>query len=298
MDRLQAMRVFIKVVEAGGFAGAARSLQLSPPAVTRAVAALEQAIGTRLLIRTTRALKLTEAGTRYAEDCRRILGEIDEAEAAAAGSHATPSGTLIVTAPLLFGQIYVLPVLNEYLQLHPAVTGRALFLDRVVNIVEEGVDVAVRIGHLPDSEYRALPVGFVRRVVCGAPAYLDRHGTPSQPADLAAHQLIAASAAWSGVEWSFGRERKISVTVHPRLFVSNNEAAIASAAAGHGLTRVLSYQAGPALQDGRLRTVLGEYEEEPLPIHVVYAEGRRASAKVRSFVELAVERLRANRMIN
>jgi DNA-binding transcriptional LysR family regulator len=298
MDRLQAMKVFIKVVETGGFAGAARHLHMSPPAVTRAVASLEEAIGTRLFIRTTRAVKLTEAGTRYAEDCRRILGEIDEAEAAAAGSHATPNGTLIVTAPLMFGQIYVLPVLHEYLQLHEAVTVRALFVDRLVNIIEEGVDVAVRIGHLPDSGYRALPVGLVRRVVCGSPAYFEKHSVPREPADLAGHQIIAASSAWSGVEWLFGRDRKMTVTVHPRLFCSNNEAAIASAAAGHGLTRVLSYQVGPALREGRLKTVLSEFEEEPLPIHVVYPEGRRASAKVRTFVELAVERLRANRMIN
>ena len=298
MDRLQGMKVFIKVVEAGGFAGAARRLHMSPPAVTRAVAALEEAIGARLFIRTTRAVKLTEAGTRYAEDCRRILGEIEQAEATAAGSHATPSGTLIVTAPVLFGQIYVLPVLNEYLQQHEAVTGRAMFVDRVVNLVEESVDVAVRIGHLPDSEYRAIPVGFVRRVVCGAPAYFDKHGVPAEPADLAGHQIAAPTSAWSAVEWRFGGEGKTAVTVHPRLYCSTNESAISTAIAGWALTRVLSYQVGPALEEGRLQTVLSEFEEAPLPIHVVYAEGRRASAKVRSFVELAVERLRANRMIN
>ena len=179
MDRWQAMRVFVKVADAGGFAGAARQLGMSPPAVTRAIAALEETIGTRLLVRTTRSVKLTEAGGHYLEDCRRILSDITEAEAAAAGSYATPTGTLTVTAPVLFGQIYVMPILTEYLDRHPAVTGRVLLLDRLTNLIDEGMDVAVRIGHLPDSGYSAVRVGSVRRVVCGSPAYLAKHGAPS-----------------------------------------------------------------------------------------------------------------------
>lgn len=297
MDRWQAMRVFVKVADAGGFAGAARQLGMSPPAVTRAIASLEETIGTRLLVRTTRSVKLTEAGGHYLEDCRRILADISEAEAAAAGSYATPTGTLTVTAPVLFGQIYVMPILTEFLDAHPAVTGRVLLLDRLTNLIDEGMDVAVRIGHLPDSGYSAVRVGSVRRVVCGAPAYLAKHGTPSSPADLGQHRIIVPTGASETFDWRFGGEQKTSVSVRPRLFCNTNEAAISAAIAGWGLTRVLSYQVGPALADGRLQTLLGEFEEEPLPIHIVHPEGRRVSAKVRSFVDLAAAKLRANRMI-
>jgi DNA-binding transcriptional LysR family regulator len=254
--------------------------------------------GTRLLTRTTRSVKLTEAGSRYFEDCRRILADISEAEAAAAGAHATPTGTLIVTASVLFGQMYVLPILTDFLSAYPAMVVRTLFVDRVTNIVDEGIDVAVRIGHLPDSGYSATRVGAVRRVICGAPAYFAQHGVPRMPADLARHNIVATTAAWSSLDWQFGRDQKTSVTVHPRLFCNTNEAAITAAANGWGLTRVLSYQIGPALVAGTLQTVLSEYEEEPLPIHVVHPAGRHAAAKTRSFIDFAVERLRANRMIN
>jgi DNA-binding transcriptional LysR family regulator len=298
MDRLQAMKVFLKVVEAGGLAGAARQLHMSPPAVTRALAGLEERIGARLLIRSTRSLQLTEAGSRYAEDCRRILADLAESEASAAGLHATPTGTLSVTAPALFGRHYVLPILTEYLDLHVATNVQTLFVDRLVNLIDEGVDVAVRIGALPDSEYRAIPIGAVRLVICGAPAYFERHGRPLQPADLAAHQVVAANSVANALDWRFGADRSTKVSVRPRLVCNSNDAAIAAAVSGWGLTRVLSYQVGPLLEDGRLQTVLPEFETGPLPIHVVYPEGRRASAKVRAFVELAVERLRANRMIN
>jgi DNA-binding transcriptional LysR family regulator len=298
MDRLQAMKVFVKVAETGGFAQAGRKLHMSPPAVTRTVAGLEDAIGGRLLVRTTRSVKLTEAGSRYLEDCRRILSDIAEAEASAAGSYATPTGTLTISAPVLFGQIYVMPILIGYLDRHPAVTGRALLLDRIANIVEEGIDVAVRIGHLPDSGNIALRVGQVRRMVCGAPAYFEKHGMPKVPGDLAKHKLVAATGAWTSMEWRFGRDQKTGVTVHPRLFCNTNAAAISAAIGGWGLTRVLSYQIGPALADGRLIGVLTEFEEAPLPIHVVHREGRLASAKVRSFVDFAAENLRGNRMIN
>jgi DNA-binding transcriptional LysR family regulator len=292
------MRVFVKVAEAGAFAGAARQLHMSPPAVTRTVASLEEAIGARLLTRTTRSVKLTEAGSRYLEDCRRILADVAEAEAAAAGSYAKPTGTLLVTASVLFGQIYVLPILLDYLDAHPAVTIRALFLDRVASLVDEGIDVAIRIGRLPDSGYSAVRVGSVRRMMCAAPAYLAKHGVPLAPVDLARHNIIAPTGAWTSLDWRFGREQKTVVTVRPRLFCNTNEAALSAAVRGWGVTRLLSYQIGPALAEGRLQAILSEFEEEPLPIHVVHPEGRHASAKVRSFVDFAVEQLRANRMIN
>ncbi len=294
MDRWQAMRIFARVAETGSFAAAGRQLGLSPPAVTRAVAALEEAIGTRLLTRTTRVVRLTEAGGRYVEDCRRILADIAEAEAAAAGAYGTPTGTLAVTASVLFGEIYVLPILTEYLDRHPAVSIRGLFLDRVVNIVEEGIDVAVRIGHLPDSGMAALRVGAVRRVVCGAPDYFARHGIPADPGELARHRIIAPTGATASLDWRFGPGALRSVTVQPRLACNTNAAAIAAAAAGWGITRLLSYQVAGLLAKGRLQRVLADFEEEPLPIHVIHPEGRRAAARVRGFVDLAVERLRAD----
>lgn len=302
MDRLHAMQVFVKVADNAGFAGAARQLRMSPPAVTRAIAALEDAIGTRLFVRTTRSVKLTEAGTRYLGDCRRILADIAEAESAAAGAYGKPLGTLCVTASMLFGQIYVLPILQEYLDRYPDVLGHTLFLDRVTNIVEEGIDVAVRIGQLPDSSHAAIRVGTVRRVVCGSPEYFSREGVPERPADLAHHRVIAATGGGTSLEWHFGSRagpaQRETVPIRPALFCNTNAAAICAARSGWGLTRLLSYQIGPDLEQGTLCAVLRDFEEDPLPVHVIHPEGRRASAKVRAFVDLAVERLRANRLIN
>jgi DNA-binding transcriptional LysR family regulator len=298
MDRYHAMRVLVRIADTGGFAEAARQLHLSPPAVTRAVAGLEELIGARLLTRTTRSVKLTEAGQRYVEDCRRILAAIEEAEASAAGSFAKPTGVLTITAPVLFGQIYVMPIVTEFLDTYPEVTGRTLFLDRVTNLVDEGIDVAIRIGHLPDSSYSAIKVGSVRRVICGSLDYFERRGAPKHPSDLAGHRIIAATSAWTSLEWRFGRGGATAVHVKPTLFCNSNEAAIIAARSGWGLTRVLSYQIGLDLLEGRLQTTLDEFEEEPLPIHVVHPEGRNASAKVRTFLEFTAARLRANRLLN
>lgn len=296
MDRLHAMQVFVRVAETQGFAEAARQLNLSPPAVTRAIAALEDRLATPLFVRTTRSVKLTQAGRQFLDDCKRILNDVDEAEGAASGSFGAPAGTLTVSASVMFGQMYVLPILTEFLDAYPGVVGRALFLDRVTHLVDEGIDVAIRIGHLPDSSYTATRVGAVRRVVCAAPSYLARRGVPETPADLTRHQVVAATAAWMSLDWRFGRQERVSIRVDPRLFCNTNEAAIGAALSGWGLTRVLSYQVGPYLLDGRLHAVLVDWEEEPMPIHVVHPEGRRPSAKVRAFVDLAAARLRANRL--
>src|SRR5690606_6801626 len=209
MDKISGMRVFIAVAEAGGFAPAARQLGLSPPAVTRAIAALEERIGTRLLHRTTRLVKLTEAGARFLVDARRILAEIEEAEAAAAGDHARPRGLLTVTAPVLFGRMHVAPVVLDFLELHPEVSVRLLLLDRVTDLLDEGIDVALRIAHLPDSSLNAVRVGSVRRVACAAPAYLDRRGTPVVPADLAGHDTIGFGLSQTEREWVFGSGLKL-----------------------------------------------------------------------------------------
>lgn len=295
MDRWQVMRIFVKVAETASFAEAARHLQMSAPAVTRAVASLEETIGARLFVRTTRSVKLTDAGSGYFEDCRRILADIAEAEAAAAGTYATPTGTLTVTAAAMFGNMYVLPILTEYLDTYPTMLGRTLFVDRLVNIVEEGADVAVRIGHLPDSGFTAIRVGSVRRVICGSPAYFEKYGVPRTPADLKNHRIAASTGAWSSPEWRFANDQR--VTVQSSLQCNTNDAVISAAVSGWGLTRVVHYQIGPALLDGRLQIVLADYEEPPLPIHVLYPEGRHSPAKVRAFVDLAVARLRGNPLL-
>jgi DNA-binding transcriptional LysR family regulator len=298
MDRWQAMRVFAKVAEVESFADAGRQLHMSPPAVTRIVSALEDIIGTRLLTRTTRSVKLTEAGSRYLVDCQRLLADLAEAEATAAGAYGKPTGTLTVTASAMFGTMFVLPLMTEYLDLYPDVVGRGLFVDRLVSMVDEGIDVAIRIGHLPDSGLTATRVGQIRRVICGSPVYFERQGVPIVPGDLANHRIIASTSAWTSLEWRFGVQKKSTIHVNPRLFCSTNEAAISAAADGWGLTRVLSYQIAPQLEAGELRTILSDHEEEALPIHVVHPEGRHASAKVRSFIDFAVGKLRANRHFN
>ncbi|MBB2896051.1 LysR family transcriptional regulator [Pseudomonas sp. AS2.8] len=292
MDRWQAMRVFVKVAETESFARTARELHLSAPAVTRLVAALEERVGARLLVRTTRSVRPTEAGARYLQDCRRILAEIAEAELAAAGHYAKPVGTLTITAPLLFGQLHVLPLLLDYLERYPQMRARTFFVDRPVNIVEEGMDVALRIGHLPDSGFTAIQVGRVRRVVCAAPAYLQAQGMPATPAALREHRILVSHSAWSSPEWRFADGHRVSVD--PLLHCNTNEAAISAARAGRGLTRVLHYQIAPALAEGALQIVLAEHEEAPLPIHLIYPEGRQAPAKVRAFIDLAVAALRDN----
>lgn len=292
MDRWQAMRVFVKVAETESFARTARELHLSAPAVTRLVAALEELVGARLLVRTTRSVRPTEAGARYLQDCRRILADIAEAELAAAGHYAKPVGTLTITAPLLFGQLHVLPLLLDYLERYPQMRARTFFLDRPVNIVEEGMDVALRIGHLPDSGFTAIQVGRVRRVVCAAPDYLQAQGVPATPAALREHRILVSHSAWSSPEWRFACGQRVSVD--PLLHCNTNEAAISAAKAGRGLTRVLHYQIAPALAEGALQIVLAEHEEAPLPIHLIYPEGRQAPAKVRAFIDLAVAALRDN----
>jgi len=296
VDRLESMRVFVAVAEDQGFAPAARRLAMSPPAVTRAVAALEERIGTRLFHRTTRIVRLTEAGDRYLADCKRILGEIEEAEASAAGSHAEPRGHLAVTAPVMFGRMHVAPVVLEFLARHPRVTARMLFLDRVADLIDEGLDIAIRIAHLPDSSLHAIRVGSVRRVVCASPEYLAARGTPRIPADLSQHDAIAFSLGPAAEEWSFASGATVAPST--RLVVNSNDVAIAAAAAGRGVARVLSYQIAPELRACRLQVVLAEFEPPPIPISVVYAEGRRAAAKVRAFVDFAVERLRADRSLD
>lgn len=295
MDRFQLMNVFVAVAEERGFAAAARRLRISPPAVTRAIAALEQRLGVQLLHRTTRHVRATEAGQRYLEDARRVLADADAADAAAAGIDAEPRGRLAVTAPVLFGRMFVLPAIVEYLARYPHTDVAAVFVDRVMSLVEERLDVGIRIGELPDSSLRAARVGSVRMVCCASPDYLRRRGTPKTPPDLAKHSTIASVAGSTTSGWRFGGR---TLKLAPRLTVTANDAAIEAALRGAGITRILSYQVARHVERGELKIVLERYEPAPRPIHVVHREGRNAPASVRTFVDLIVERLRAEPAVN
>lgn len=295
MDRLYLMTVFVAVAEEGGFAAGARKLELSPPAVTRAIAALEERLGLRLLERTTRHVRVTQAGQRYLDDARRIIAAVDEADEAAAGINAAPRGHLAVTAPMLFGRMYVMPGIVDYLQRYPGTEVSAVFVDRVTNLLEEGLDVAVRIGELPDSSLRALQVGQVRRIIVASPAYLKASGTPRHPAEIVRHTVIAATGASTQPEWRFIEETKLqSYKVQPRLTVTSNDGAIEAARCGLGLARLLSYQAAPWIASGELLPVLQEFELPPAPVNIVHRDGRHGSARVRTFIDLLAERLRGD----
>jgi DNA-binding transcriptional LysR family regulator len=293
LDRLHLINIFVAVVDHQGFAGAARKLSLSPPAVTRAINELETHLGVRLLNRSTRVVKVTESGERYADQCRVILAQLNEADASASGLNSSPRGRLTLTAPVGFGAMYVTPVVTEYLSRYPEVTASCWFMDRVVNLLDEGVDVGIRIGHLPDSSMQAIRVGSMRLLVCATPAYLEAHGEPGTPDDLDQHIIIAASGPSSTSEWRMSNQGAPSIVkLQPRLITSTSDAAIAAALTGIGLTTMLAYKVAEHLREGRLKTVLDDFEPPALPVHVLHREGRHASQKARSFIDLAVERLR------
>jgi DNA-binding transcriptional LysR family regulator len=295
MDRFQSMSVFVAVAEEQGFAAGARRLGMSPPAVTRTVAMLEQRLGVRLLDRTTRYVRATDAGLRYLDEARRILADVEAAEESAAGGDAEPRGQLTVTAPVLFGRMFVMPGIVDYLSRYPKAQVSAVLLDRSVNLLEEGIDVGVRIGELADSTMRALHVGKVRVVVCASPTYLKRHGTPRAPHELTEHSTIASSAGGGAIHWRFDMGDGVRpVRVRPRLTVTTNDAAIEAAVRGFGITRLLSYQVAPLVAARKLQLLLVQFETPPWPIHIVHREGRYATTKVRTFVDLIAERLRAD----
>jgi DNA-binding transcriptional LysR family regulator len=291
MDRLENMGVFVAVAEEGGFAAAGRRLSLSPPSVTRAVAALEAHLGVTLLHRTTRAVRLTDAGQRYLGDCKRILADIAEADVLAVGAHAELGGRIALTAPVMLGRALVAPVLFDFLAKHPKVGVRALFVDRVVDLLDEGIDVAIRIAELPESAATAVRVGSVRRVVCAAPSYLKERGVPHRPTELGRHDAIGFFGSSNTAGWSFSKHGRAASPAFP-LVVNSADVAVQAALAGRGLLRALTYQVERELRSGKLRTVLTAYEPRPLPVHLVLPEGRRASARVRAFVDFAVEKLR------
>lgn len=305
MDKLEGMRIFVAVADARGFAPAARQLGMSPPAVTRAIVALEAQVGVQLLRRSTRTVALTEAGARFHADCKRILVDIGEAEASASGAHALPQGLLSITAPTMFGRMHVAPLLLGFLAQHPQVTARSHFSDQIVHLLDEGFDLALRIAHLPDSGLTAVRVGHVRRVVIASPQYLAEYGVPRRPADLAQHQAVGFSQhGATEARWVFyppGGKASVDGEVgHPqvRLVSNGGETSITAALAGHGLARALSYQVVDDVLAGRLQLVMVDHEPPPIPVQLVSADGRKAAAKVRAFVDFAAERLRAEPVLN
>jgi DNA-binding transcriptional LysR family regulator len=298
IDRLDTMRVFVMALSEGSFARAGQRLGRSPAAITRAIAALESHVGTPLLHRTTRKLKLTEAGERYITVCRHVLAELEEADIWAAGERAEPRGVLTVTAPVMFGTRILRPIVGEFLSRYPSVQVRYLLLNRMTNLVDEGIDVALRIAPLQDSALIALRIGEVQRVLCASPAYLARRPAPQTIADLAGHDCIAIEPTSAEDIWSFppsaGRKMAQTVRIRPRLMINSDEAAVSAAVAGEGIVRILSYKIQQEVLNGDLIILLPKDQPPPVPVHLVASEHGLALSKVRSFMDFAGERLRAS----
>jgi DNA-binding transcriptional LysR family regulator len=296
MDKLQAMTTFVRIVERGSLTGAAEALGTSLPSVVRTLAALEQALGVRLMNRTTRRLHLTDEGSQYLDQCRAILAAVRDAEDALAARRVEPQGRIAITAPVLFGRRFVAPLVNAFLARHAATRAHLLLLDRPVDVVQEGIDVGVRIGVLADSSLVAIPVGALRRVVCASPAYLRRHGVPRAPDDLRTHVAVRFAGLTPGSEWRFrvGR-RSVAVAVPARLECNQVDAAVAACEDGVGIGMFLSYQVAAAVAAKRLRYLLPDCEPPAVPVNVIYPHSRLPSATVRAFVDLAVPVLRGTR---
>jgi DNA-binding transcriptional LysR family regulator len=296
MDRFDAMKVFVAALEEGSFSGAGRKLGRSTAAVSRAVAFLEEQVGVPLLHRTTRSNKLSEVGERYAAACRRVLSELTEADMLAASERSAPQGTLVVTAPVVAAEEVLRPILDDFLDLFPTVSAKLLLVDRPVNLIDEGVDVALRMQHLTDSSMVAMKVGEVQRVIVAAPSYLAQHPPIDEPGDLLQHKIIAVSDFGMG-SWSFppqnGSLKPRTVQFTPRAVVYSVRAAIASAVEGRGITRVFSSHVAQHVRDGRLQIILSSEREASVPVNVVLPDGRLSLPKVRAFVDFAVPRLRA-----
>ena len=290
MDRIDNVAVFAEVADRGSFAKAARHLNRSPAAVTRAVAELEARLGVRLLNRTTRAVSVTEPGQRFLAGARRVLADLTEIEQAAIGQGIAPRGKLRLTAPIVFGRRHVLPLVTDFLTQFPEVSVRLALFDRPVDLVEEGIDAAIRIGTLGNTSAIATRVGALRRVVVAAPVYLKRRGMPKAPRDIATHDTIAF-LGMDGVErWVFAGG--VEAPIKPRLIVNTAEAAVDAAVSGFGITRMLSYQAADALSDKLLVRLLRDHEGDEIPVHVVYPDGRHPPPKLRAFLDALVPQLR------
>lgn len=294
MNRLEAMNVLVTVVDAGSFSAASRKLAMPLATVSRKVSDLEATLHTRLLVRSTRQLALTEPGRSYVDACRRILEEVSEAERNAAGEYRAPRGELVLTAPVVFGRLHLVPILVDFLRAYPEVNARLLLNDRNVNLLDEHVDLALRIGELPDSGMVATTVGGIRRIACASAAYLAQSGTPRHPKELRAHSCIHFDALAAGDVWRFREQgAEMLVPINARLAVSTAEAAIDAALADFGITCVLSYQVEAALRDGRLVRILKGFELAPVPVSLVYSNQGQLPLKLRALLDFAAPRLRA-----
>jgi DNA-binding transcriptional LysR family regulator len=285
------MAVFVSVVTHGSFSRASRELRMPLPTVSRKLKELESHLNAKLLIRSTRKLVLTEAGEAYLQASKRILEDVAEADRAAAGHYREPRGELVLSAPIVFGRLHVVPLVAEFLRLHAEVDVRLVLADRALSLIEDHLDMAVRIGSLPDTHLVAVRVGQIRSVVCASPAYLERHGTPKTPEQLASHQCVTFASIAGARAWTFRGGQ--SAPIHSRLIVNTAEAAIDGALAGLGLTQLLSYQVADALSTGRLVRVLRRHEPLPRSVSVIYPAELRLTAKVRTFIDFAVPKLRA-----
>jgi DNA-binding transcriptional LysR family regulator len=295
MDRFEAMTTLLAAVEQGSLSAASRALGTPLTTVSRRVAELEARLRARLLVRTSRRLSLTEAGAGYVAACRRILDDLDEAERAASGEYRAPKGELTLTAPVAFGRTHVQPVLLAFLKAFPEINVRLVLADQVMNVVEDHVDAAIRVGPLPDSSLVATRLGQVGWVTCGSPGYFRDYGAPSVPQALCSHDCISFEGLFTRGAWTYRDPRdEVALPVRPRYGVNTAEAAIEAAKSGAGITRVLSYQVATAVASGELQLVLRDFEPEPLPVSLVYGGGPLLPQKLRAFLDFAVPRLRAS----
>ena len=295
MDRFRAMHVFVAVVEAGSLSAAARRLREPLTNVSRLLSQLEAHVACTLIDRTTRRMMLTDAGRDYLKTCRQVLEDLERAESRIAGQSTELSGELAITAPVSFGRLHVLPMIASFLDAYPRINARLLLIDRIVDLIEEGIDIAIRIGELPDSGLVAMRVGTLKFSVCASPSYLAQHGVPASITEITERDCVTFAGMAGGSRWIFKSKRygRKAVKVRSRLSVNNAEAAVEAAVAGVGITRVLSYQARSALEAGLLKPILERFEDTPIPVHLVYRPTRSDNPRVREFVRFAAERLRA-----
>ena len=295
MDRLREMEALVAVVDCGSFTGASDKLALSTAAVSRAVVSLEERVGARLLVRSTRTLRVTDAGQAYVDACRKVLDAIKDAEADIAADHRNPVGTLTISAPVLFGRRFVAPLVNAFALRYPEISINAVYVDRTTRLLEEGVDIAIRIGHLGDSSIFAIPLGSVRRRTYASPGYLAARGEPMHPRELVEHDCVSCTGVSLPLEWVFDDNgSRMPVRLRPRMIVDLVPAAVLAAVDGVGITQLLSYQVAPEVDEGTVRPILTAFEPAPTPVNLLHVERRGASGKVRAFVEFVTDTLRAN----
>ncbi|TCG10128.1 LysR family transcriptional regulator [Paraburkholderia steynii] len=295
MDKFREMEVFVAIVDRGSFTGASEKLGMSAPTVSRALNSLETRVGAQLIARTTRSIRPTDAGMFYLEACRRVLDTIADAESNIAAEQSKPVGTLTVSAPVLFGQRFIAPLINAYANIYPDVSVNVVYVDRTTRLIEEGVDIAIRIGHLGDSSVFAVPLGAVSRRTYAAPAYLDALGEPVHPRQLSDHHCVSFTGVTHPLEWLFYENGlRLPVRVRPRMIVDLAPAAVMAAVDRVGITQLLSYQAAPEVLSGSLQRILAAFEPESIPVNLLHVERKGTSMKIRSFVEFVTETLRRN----